>query len=40
MLHVTGSRRPVFFRTDFLDPSSAKYTDNAISGYDKPLAEL
>jgi NAD(P)-dependent dehydrogenase (short-subunit alcohol dehydrogenase family) len=38
-VHVTAVA-PGFFRTDFLDPSSAKYTDNAISDYDKPLAEF
>ncbi|KLU54982.1 short-chain dehydrogenase [Paenibacillus sp. VT-400] len=31
---------PGFFRTDFLDTSSAKYTDQGITEYAKPLAEF
>jgi NAD(P)-dependent dehydrogenase (short-subunit alcohol dehydrogenase family) len=38
-VHVTAVA-PGFFRTDFLDPSSAKYTDNAISDYNEPLAQF
>jgi NAD(P)-dependent dehydrogenase (short-subunit alcohol dehydrogenase family) len=35
-VHVT-TVAPGFFRTDFLDPSSASYTDNAIPDYEQPL---
>jgi NAD(P)-dependent dehydrogenase (short-subunit alcohol dehydrogenase family) len=36
-VHVTAVASG-FFRTDFLDPSSATYTENAIADYQKPLA--
>jgi NAD(P)-dependent dehydrogenase (short-subunit alcohol dehydrogenase family) len=35
-VHVT-TVAPGFFRTDFLDPSSASYTENAIPDYEAPL---
>jgi NAD(P)-dependent dehydrogenase (short-subunit alcohol dehydrogenase family) len=31
---------PGFFRTDFLDPTSVKYSDKGISDYAKPLADF
>jgi NAD(P)-dependent dehydrogenase (short-subunit alcohol dehydrogenase family) len=36
-VHVTAVA-PGFFRTDFLDPSSATYTESAIADYQEPLA--